>query len=516
MSRSVRALSALSASVVLAALLSAPAATAPPPEGRDSARAGGSLRVTPRVHVGGQALHVRGSIGRSGRHVVRLQSHLGRAGDTWQPVPGTATRTDARGRFDIVHPAPSTFRIRFRVVGAGRTTRPVWVRARPQELVVHAAGGAKLDPPFHRVRPGRPFTVVVDTSPAVRRELGVPPAFPGRRITLQERVDGGQWRTIATGTADRRGLARFGLTAPASGTRVLRARQERVTRGANRIGWYASFPAYFSTGRLPASRGPSAARVRPAPVVPRGELRPTASRRFGWGPLVFDFPWDRGQDLSMPPPRGSRQRGSWMDTSDGTGRATPFNGGLMLQSKLAHGGRGDLGTTTAMLRDNAQASGRWEFRLQEHVWERGKRPYRFRLELVPDGSAATGCAPEAIVVAGFTLGASRLEVGARSEAAGSSWRRTVRGAQRARTPVNVAVEVALDHVTWFVDGRVVAATRDRRARPGVPLVPRLSLLGGQREMNGAQVDSDWQRAWTLERGRQVRSGPALARRAYSC
>ena len=46
-------------------------------------------------------------------------------------------------------------------------------------------------------------------------------------------------------------------------------------------------------------------------------------------------------------------------------------------------------------------------------------------------------------------------------------------------------------------------------------MPRYSLVGGQEEMNGAQVDSDWQRAFSLARGTQVKKGRALAKAPYS-
>jgi hypothetical protein len=57
-----------------------------------------------------------------------------------------------------------------------------------------------------------------------------------------------------------------------------------------------------------------------------------------------------------------------------------------------------------------------------------------------------------------------------------------------------------------------------QAQPGTKLVPRLSLIGSTAaEMNGAQVNSDWQRAWSLRSGRQVSNGPALTRTSYrSC
>jgi hypothetical protein len=45
---------------------------------------------------------------------------------------------------------------------------------------------------------------------------------------------------------------------------------------------------------------------------------------------------------------------------------------------------------------------------------------------------------------------------------------------------------------------------------------RLSLVGeGEREMNRTQVISDWQRGYSIDRGRQVTSGQAPRRSSYS-
>lgn len=489
--------------------------TAEPTAEPTAARAAASrLAVSPKAYVPGQAVRFRGALGRPGKRAVHLQSHLGRPGDTWQVVPGSRSRTDAAGRFDFRFPAPSMFDIRYRVAGGGRATRPYLFNARPPEITLRAPGSSGTSP-VNPVSASRPFTVLVDTTPRVRGALGRPPAFPGRTVTLQERVDGNRWRTIDTGTTDQKGHVSFTVTAPDQGARVLRARQERWTRGENEIGWFASFPAYFTVGAIPARD--AAARVAAATPVAmrRAGVRPTASQRLGWGPSLFDFAWERGQDLGSPPSRGTRLRGGWQDTSDGTGRATPFNGGLVLQSKLEHRGPGDLGTSTATLQGNALSAGRWEFRVQGHVWERRGSPYRFRLELVPEGSEVVTCAPESIVVAGFTMGARGMQVGVRSQAHGTMWRRTVPGARLDESPMNVGVEVTGGHVTWFADGRPVATLKDPRARLGARLVPRLSLVGKQREMAGAQVDSDWQRAWTLDRGRPVTSGPGLRRQSYS-
>lgn len=527
LSRRVRAgVAAAALAVVVPTLAPSLASSAAPAAARPAARTttvGGSLDISPSVHVAGQAVHFLGSLGISGARSVRLQSHLGRPGDTWQDVPGSAFRTDAQGRFDFVFTAPSMFKIAYRVAGGGRATPSYLFSAPPQEITL-ALADSWGDSPFSTVAARSSFTVVADTTPDVRPSLGTPPPIPGRTVLLQERT-GTQWRTIDSGTTDEQGEAAFTLTAPASGTRVLRARQERWTAGRNDIGWFASFPTYFSAGAPTTADGTGSDGSDPDddddfwdwlfPRTGSSAVSPTASSRFSWGLSRFDFAWERGQDLDSPPSRGTRPKGSWTDTSDGTGRAAPFNGGLVLQSKMEHLGDGDRGTTTATMRGNARSTGRWEFRIQGRQFETGGRPYRFRLELVPVGAAVTACSPESVLVAGFTLGTAGMELGVRSQKRGSVWRRTNAGVRLNEVPMNVAVEVAKDHVTWFQNSRPVATLKSRKAWLGTNLVPRLSLVGTQEEMNGTQIDSDWQRGWTLERGKQVRSGPGLSRQSYS-
>ena len=41
---------------------------------------------------------------------------------------------------------------------------------------------------------------------------------------------------------------------------------------------------------------------------------------------------------------------------------------------------------------------------------------------------------------------------------------------------------------------------------------RLSIVGdGQREMNRTELKSDWQRGFSLDKGEQVKNGPAMNR-----
>jgi hypothetical protein len=505
---------------VLVSLLLALLLQGAPRSAAGTASRGGTLSVTSAPLVGGAVIRFTGDIGATGRRAVHIQWNMNREGDVWVDVAGTTHMTDRSGRFDFPFIAPSALGlpIGLRVASGNLATPAYQLRARPQEITVGLAG-ARTGQTSYGVAPGELMSVVVDTTPDVRSALGTPPAIPGRSISLQQRVDGNRWTTIATGATDGAGHAAFEVRAPTTGSIVLRARQERWTAGGNRIGWFPSFPTYFTVDPLDrlldVVTGLTGSR-RQAPTAARKDpLRPTASQTWGWGGSLWDYDWGFGEDFDSDPYRGTWMDGTWVDTSDGTGRAVPFNGGLVLQSKLAHTGPGDVGTTTATLRDGAQTRGRWEFRLQGHAWETGPRPYRFLLELVPEGAPHVTCQAASIVVADVLVGTKGVGIGVRSARKGATWTGRDRRARLAEAPFNMAVEVGKKHITWFRDAKPIATVKGRAAQLGVPLVPRFSLVGGPEEMNGAQVDSDWQRMFSLDRGKQVRSGRALSRRTYS-
>jgi hypothetical protein len=475
----------------------------------------GTLFVSPRLHLGGQAVRFTGNLAAVGVRAIHLQLNMLRPGDHWIDVPDSTFHTDLLGNFGFTFPAPSMFNIGYRVVSGTHVTRMYVFNAPPQEITVAPPGG-DTDFPFYRVSPDRSFTVVADTTPDARDSHPTPPAIPGRVVVLQERSDAVTWNTLARATVDESGQVAFTLPAPGPGTRVLRAVQKRWTKDKNEIGWSASFPSYFTTESWPEQLRWDDDANRPTQPGERVEsaTRPTAALRYHWGFPLYDFAWDRGQDLDTPPGRGTRLVGAWADTSTGTGRVTPYNGALVLQSKLRHFGPGDLGSTTATLRHNSQAHGRWEFRLQEHLWETGGSPYRFHLELVPENLTPGACARSAITVAAFTAGRSSLTFGIRSKAANALWHRSQPDVVHIGQAFNVAVEVGGDHITWFRDSKPVGTVKSRDAQLGVALTPRFSLVGQQAEMNGAQVDSDWQRSFRLEPGAEVKSAPSLARSHY--
>lgn len=506
--------------VVLAAFAAALAPAAPQvlpgqPLASAAAATTGSLTVTPNKYLPGQALRFQGNLGITGVRPIHLEAHLGRPGDRWGDlIGGPVFRTDARGNFDFLFRAPAMINLSYRVAGGGRVTNAHLFHANQQELTL-TPPKASPDYPFYRVRAGADFTVVVDTTPEIRTTFGTPPAIPGRTVRLQERDSATEWRTIATGTTDQEGKALFTVRAPSSGTLVLRARQDAWTEGANQIGWFASFPAYFDVSGATGADLPATTPVGPVHTVLRSPARPTASERFKWGPAQWDYAWEAGQSLDAPPARGTVLEGTWQAGSDGTGRVTPFNGGLVLQSKFKKTGPGDRGTTTATLQGTSQEHGRWEFRLQGRPWEKGARPYVYRVELVPVGTRHGICSPESIVVAEFTITRPGMRFGIRSTKAGTAWRGKLPTIFLAEEPFNVAVEVGTGHVTWYRNGNPIGTVRNSRAQLGLRLVPRLSLIGANEEMNGTQVNSDWQRSWTLRSGTQVTNGPALRRGPYS-
>jgi hypothetical protein len=63
-----------------------------------------------------------------------------------------------------------------------------------------------------------------------------------------------------------------------------------------------------------------------------------------------------------------------------------------------------------------------------------------------------------------------------------------------------AVEVAADHVSWFVDAQVVATQRTDTALLDVPLRMQVSLVAtAGAAMRPTRVQLDWARYWTLRK-----------------
>jgi hypothetical protein len=257
------------------------------------------------------------------------------------------------------------------------------------------------------------------------------------------------------------------------------------------------------------------------PVDPRTAARggvkaTTSANKYGWHPAIFDFGWEYGESLTDKPQRGKRLRGGWVDASTGSGRAALHNAGLMLESKFGRvrpgdAGPGDHGTTSVTLQGNAQAYGRWEVRIRPWVIENGGKDYRVRFELVPEDPTKRACGARSITVADVTPRQPEVRFGALTPSRSKAWRGRVGSLTISRLARAYAVEVARDHISWFVDGRLVGTVRDRAAIPGVPLTIRLSLVGsGDAEMNHTYAIMDWVRAYGIKNGQHPKRGARLA------
>jgi hypothetical protein len=407
-----------------------------------------------------------------------------------------------------------------RVVSGRAVTPSVTFNARSQDLVLSAP---------NQVTPGQKFTISIDTTPTLPRRPDLPPpVFPGRTLTLQQRTDTDRWTTLDTTATDASGNGQFDVTAGNSSPAVYRVRQENWTQNGSEIGWFPSFPAYVevvsasSAGVTASSSSPAAAPQRLSThqsnvrVAARASGSITASERYGWRPALWDFDWEFGESLTSRPTRGADRRGWWLDSSNGSGRAAKHNGGLMLDSQRGVDGPGDFGTTATTLQDNPMKYGRWETKVRLKSPERNARDYRVRVELVPSRAADYHCGGQNITVADLTPHGSTLTVGAKAFRANRKWTAHASVGSLLGPPATFSVEVAKGHISWFLNGRVIATVRDQAAVSDVPMTLRISLVGeGQLEMNRTQAIFDWQRGFSLERGRTVTSGQAPRRSSYT-
>ncbi len=492
---------------------------------------GGSLSTTPATYVGGQAITFSGGLPVAGVRRISLQLHMNRPGDTWFAVRGFSAQTAADGSFRFEFPAPSMFGIRYRVVSGGIATTPVTFNAKAQDLTMWVAG----TDPSREAAPGQavadvPFTIAVDTTPSLIRRpetIGLP-VFAGRGLTLQRRLDGDDWETLATSSVGADGLGYFsGVTAPA-GTVVYRVIQDQISSGANRIGWMQTFPTYVTvlanarqlgrassaayrmatttgTSRLPEMAGRQAA----------GAAAATASSRYGWYPTLWDYSWEAGQSLSSPADTGSAPDGWWQDYADGSGRVSKQNGGLYLDSQRNNaGGPGDFGTTRATLMDSGMAYGRWETKLRLRSAESGQSDFKVLVELVPDRGEDYACGRRNITVAEVSAHSDSMRFGVKADAV--QWSATRRIPSLITNSPAIAVEVAKGHITWFWNGVPIGSVKSRAAVSDVPMTLRFSMIGDQvTERNQTGVVSDWQRGFALGRGQQVIGGPRLTSSALT-
>lgn len=473
-------------------------------------QAAASLRVTPGGnYVGGQAMTFTGNMGATGQRTIKLQSYMGRPGDSWEPLDGFKGTTQSDGSFEFVFRAPGMFGISYRVVSGSLKTNGVKFEALSQDLTLEP-----LSPPVA----GQPFDIEIDTTPSLYRRpttIGLEPIV-GRGLTLQRRVAGDSWQKVGETTVDRNGLGVVTVTEAQPGMYVYRARQEDWTSNGNQIGWFPSFPTYIEVFATEASLPPAQDQQSCSQVVVGDAATATAAGTYKWGASLFDFAWVAGESLTSKPYRGTRKRGQWIDYTDGGGRVNKNNGGLMLDSKRVNGcAGGDFGTTRATLKGNAQTYGRWEVRLRLKSDEKNARDYRTVVELVPERAGDYACGARNVTIAEMLPHSSTVKFGVNAKTKQWNASKSVGGDVNNRSIV-FAVEVSKTHMSWFYAGKAIGTVKSRAASSDVPMTLRLSMEGnGDQEMNHTELISDWQRAFTLKRGTKVTNGKSLKRSRYA-
>lgn len=488
-------------------------------------RAASSLTISPQVFVGGQSLTFEGTLSGASNARLKIETLFNRAGDSWITRDGNVGTTDAQGNFRFSFPGPNNYNIRYRVKAVGGSASPaVLLQPRQQEVVLSLNGGAEQAP--GSVVTGEVFTIDVDTTPSGRGIMGLPaPPFQGRLITLQQRVDVDRWATVDTTVTAGDGSARFLRTALEPGPRAFRVVKADIAAAGDRIGWFPSYPLLVDVlppGATPPRTPSGTGTSRPQPVAPNtsghGTATATASQRYKWGPSAFDFAWEEGESLTDQPYRGTRRKGAWRDASDGSGRVAHYNGGMAITSNITEFPAGaDHGDVSATLTGNALTYGRWEFRRRIDLFKTPGHDYRIKIDLVPAQAKHARCGSNTINVADVGYDSTTATIGVSSARAGRSWTGTRKIPRLGDRPHSFGVEVTRKHVSWFLDGNTLATVKNRKVAPGVPLTPRLSIVGrGTQQMQRTRVLYDWQRGWPLNKqALKARTGPGLKAKALS-
>ena len=157
----------------------------------------------------------------------------------------------------------------------------------------------------------------------------------------------------------------------------------------------------------------------------------------------------------------------------------------------------DSGTVKVWPDDQFAVYGRWEARVRAVEKSDDGKPYRFTWQLVPVGGDS--CGANTIVLASYVPGAARA-VGAVRTLPNNAFVYQRPLDLRSRAWHTYAVEVARDHISWFVDTRVIRTERRPEALAGVKYRPQFTMEApAETEMRASWMQMDWVRYYTLKR-----------------
>ncbi len=209
-----------------------------------------------------------------------------------------------------------------------------------------------------------------------------------------------------------------------------------------------------------------------------------AASVFKWGSPGWDQEFVTGSVSS-----------TW--ASNGAGTVGQQNGMLTIQAAP------DSGTIAVWPKAKAAraATGRWEARIRAVEKSTTGTPYRFTWELVPVGGDDS-CGTNRIVLGSYVPGDQRAR-GSVNTLPDHSFTYSRARDLRSRAWHTYAVEITPDHISWFVDTKVMRTETRPDALSGVRYRPELVMEAvPDAVMRVSWFQADWVRGYTLERKNQ--------------
>lgn len=221
----------------------------------------------------------------------------------------------------------------------------------------------------------------------------------------------------------------------------------------------------------------------PASAAPEG---PGAAVAYSWGTpgwsdefagtaigpdwAVYDSPGHAGNGLRAP---------SQVSVADG----------VMTQT-----GTADARSAGMLLQGHDERTGRWEFRMRATQRDVGGTPYHLVLALLPVG-VAYDSGERDLDLAEADLDEDVVHLFVHHPRRKQAYDEVALDMTAWHT---YAVEVAGDHLTWFVDGLPQATVRKRAALPTTPLAVNVQLDAyAPSGLNPGQLQLDWVRYYPL-------------------
>jgi len=206
-----------------------------------------------------------------------------------------------------------------------------------------------------------------------------------------------------------------------------------------------------------------------------------AAAVFKWGTIAWRQEFETGT-------LGS----NWQ--TNGTGAIGQQNGMLTIQAAS------DSGTVEVWPDDTGAAAtnGRWEARIRAYERSTTGTPYRFTWELVPV-SGDDSCGQNRIVLGSYVPGDKRVR-GSVNTLPDNTFTYSRLRDLRSRAWHTYAVEITPDHISWFVDTKVMRTETRPAALAGVKYRPELVMEAVPDDaMRPSWFQADWVRYYTLKR-----------------